>query len=146
MGDYATLLKIITDYFREYKAYDLPDVCKKYGIECDSNLEPMASKRLYLESGLKKKTFVDLSMIAKQVIADGCNSDFTKSVEPFLNDDFFAVPMLTRRALLNWLSSQSDLEGNCDVCTFVSKVWDIDKMSISRMGETIPLRDYILVT
>jgi len=78
MGDYATLLKIITDYFREYKAYDLPDVCKKYGIECDSNLEPMASKRLYLESGLKKKTFVDLSMIAKQVIADGCNSDFMK--------------------------------------------------------------------
>ena len=46
MGDYATLLKIITDYFREYKAYDLPDVCKKYGIECDSNLEPMASKLL----------------------------------------------------------------------------------------------------
>lgn len=143
MGDYATLLKIIADHFREYKAYDLPDVCKKYGIECDSNLDPMASKRLYLESGLKKKTFVDLSMIAKQVIADGCNSDFTKSVEPFLNDDFFAVPMLTRRALLNWLSSQSDLEGNCDMCAFVSKIWDIDKMSIPRMGETIPLRDYI---
>ena len=68
MGDYATLLKIIADYFRKYKAYDLPDVCKKYGIECDGNLDPNASKRIYLESGLKKKTFSDLSMVAKQVI------------------------------------------------------------------------------
>ena len=143
MSDHDTLLAIITDYLREYKAYDLPEICAKYGLECNNQLDPTASKRLYIESGLKKKPYAELAEVAKQIIADGCNSSFTKSVEPFLNDDFFAVSMLIRRALLNWLSSQSDLEGSTDICTFISKIWDIDKMSISRMGDTIPLRDYV---
>ena len=36
----------------EYKAYDLEGICKIYGIEPDSNLDPMNSKRLYMLSGI----------------------------------------------------------------------------------------------
>lgn len=143
MGDHNSLLEIIVCYFREYKAYHLPDISTKYRLECNNDLDPMASKRLYLESGLRKKSYPELTMIAKQVISEGCSNDFVRSVEPFLDDDFFAIPMLTRRILLKWLGSQSDLEGNSDICTLVSSVWEIDKMSIPRMGENVSLRNYI---
>ena len=66
MGDHNSLLEIIANYFREYKAYHLPDISAKYGLECNNDLDPMASKRLYLESGLKKKSYSELTLIAKK--------------------------------------------------------------------------------
>ena len=64
MGDHNSLLEIIICYFREYKAYHLPDISTKYRLECNNDLDPMASKRLYLESGLRKKSYPEFTMIS----------------------------------------------------------------------------------
>lgn len=69
MSDYNSLLIIIVDFLRNFKAYQLKSICEKYGINCDSSLNPMHSKRVYIEGGIIKKSFAELKEIAKQIIS-----------------------------------------------------------------------------
>ena len=57
MTEYNSLKTILVDFFRNYKTYELKSICEKYSIHCDNELNPMYSKRLYVESGLSKKSF-----------------------------------------------------------------------------------------
>lgn len=121
----------IVDYLRNYKAYEVKGICKKYGIECDEDLDPMHSKRVYIQSGLTSLGLEQLREIAKTIIKYEQNPSFVKSVEPYLSDDFFDIKMTVRRELLNWIVSNPDIEGKLqNFHTFVSQVWDLQSITI----------------
>lgn len=146
MNDYMLLRNAIVNYLKEYKTYELNGICKKYGVECDNSLDPMRSKRVYLESRLSSLNFEQLTHVAKQIISEGCNVEFVKSVEMFFNDDFFIIPMTTRRALLNWISSQPDLEGELpNIYEMLLLVWNLNEIEIKIFtGDTCTADEYIL--
>jgi len=66
--DKTDLSNKIVDYLKNYKAYEIKGICKKYGIECDENLDPMNSKRVYIQSGLISLGLAQLREIAKTII------------------------------------------------------------------------------
>jgi len=145
MNDYIALRDIVIEFFKDtLKAYELESICKKYGIECDKTLNPSNSKRVYLKSGFDKKDFEQIKDIARQIIAEGCENSFVRKVEPYLNDDFFAITMTVRRTLLSWLSAQTDLEGTTNIIQLLTPVWNIDELQvIARDEESHNAREYI---
>lgn len=131
MNDFTQVRDIIIEFLANgTKAYELEGICKKYGIECDKTLNPAHSKRVYLRSGFAKKSFEQIKDVVRQIVSEGCDASFVHEVEPFLNDDFFAVPMTIRRTLLNWLCSQVNLEGTVNIAQLLSPVWNIDTLQI----------------
>ncbi|MBD5133068.1 MAG: hypothetical protein HDT38_01135 [Clostridiales bacterium] len=131
MNDCTLLRDAIIEFFANTaRAYELEGICEKYEIECDKTLNPSSSKRSYLKSGFAKKSFEQIKDIARQIIFEGCDTSFVHEVEPYLNDDFFAIPMIVRRTLLNWICSQADLEGAVDIIQLLSPAWNIDGIQI----------------
>lgn len=131
MSDTSDLMNMIVDYIKKYKAYNIPSVCKKYNIECDSKLNPMNSKRVYIESGLIKFSFNKLKELAKTIILEEGDPLFVKRVELYLNDDFFSISMITRRKIINWLSGQSLIEGKLRIDEMLSLCWSLEEIPSS---------------
>lgn len=131
MNDDTKLRDFVIEFFaQKAKSYELEGICERYGIECDKTLNPSNSKRVYLKSGFAKMSFGQVKDIARQIISEGCDTSFVREVEPYLNDDFFAIPMIVRRTLLNWLCSQPNLEGSADVIQLLSPAWNIEEIQV----------------
>ena len=144
--DKTDLSNKIVDYLKNYKAYEIKGICKKYGIECDENLDPMNSKRVYIQSGLISLGLAQLREIAKTIIKEEQNPSFVKSVEPYLSDDFFDIKMATRRELLNWIVSNSGIEGKLqNFHTFVSQVWDLQCIGVKIFDGTLCKADEFIL-
>jgi len=145
MDSITRLKEIIIEFFAEtQKAYELEGICERYGVECDKTLNPYNSKRVYLRSGLGKKGFEQLKDIARQIASEDCDASFIRKVEPYLNDDFFAIPMTIRRTLLNWLCSQSDLEGTSNIIQLLIPTWNINELQVKGWDEEFHnAREYI---
>lgn len=126
MSDKNDLMNVIVDYIKEHKAYNLPNVCKKYNIECDSKLDPMNSKSVYIESGLVKFPFNKLQELAKLIILEECDPLFVKRVEPYMNNDFFSISLITRRKIVDWLSDQLLIEGKLRIDEMLSLSWNLE--------------------
>ncbi len=126
MSDTIDLMNIIADYIKAFKAYNLPSVCKKYNIECDSKLDPMNSKRVYIESGLMKFSYNKLRELIKRIILEECDPEFVKRIDPYMNDDFFSISMITRRKIINWVSEQLSIEGKLRIDEMLSLSWNLE--------------------
>lgn len=122
----------IADYLSSYKAYDLPNICKSYGIECNEQSNPNSSKRIYINSGLKKMNLAQTKELVKRIIANGADTEFVRKIEPFMDDDFFFIPMVSRRAILEWLSSERNLEGKKNVVDLLSMSWNLKNIAIKK--------------
>lgn len=133
----------IIKYFRTYRADELNKKCQAYGIICDPALDPINSKRTYLKSGLDNKNFADLKNIAKQIIKHDYSLDFVKSTERFLDDDFFQIPILTRRLLLNFCKGQKDISGKVSISELIGRTWDINE-EYNFDFEIITLRQFVV--
>lgn len=128
MSDTKVLMDIIVDYIKECKAYNLSGVCKKYNIECDSKLDPMKSKGVYIESGLTKFSFNKLRELVKIIILEECDPEFVKKVDHYMNDDFFSISMITRRKIIDWLSEQLSIEGKLRIDEMLSLSWNLEDL------------------
>lgn len=128
MGDMDDLKYIIIDYLKENKAYNLPAICNKYNIECNNELNPMNSKRVYIESGLSIYSYEKLQALAIEIINAENDPIFVKKCDPYLNDDFFSISMVTRRKIIDWLSSQTLIEGNLRIDEMLSFAWNLESI------------------
>lgn len=99
---------------------------QKNNIECDSKLDPMNSKRVYIESGLIKFSFNKLRELIKRIILEECDPEFVKGVDPYMNDDFFSISMITRRKIINWLSEELSIEGKLRIDEMLSLLWNLE--------------------
>lgn len=128
MSDMTDLKQIIIDYLKENKAHNLPTVCKKYNIECNDELEPMNSKRVYIESGLTGFSYSKLQTLAIEIINEENDPTFVKKCDPYLSDDFFSITMVTRRKIIDWLSGQTLIEGNLRIDEMLSFAWNLESI------------------
>ena len=122
----------IADYLYGNSANILPSVCSAYGIECDEQLNPFNSKRVYINSGLKKMNLIQTRELVKKIIANGADTGFVKKIELFMDDDFFSIPMVSRRIILEWLSAARNIEGKKNIVELLSMSWDLERIRIKK--------------
>ena len=128
MSDAGSLRQIIVDELKDIKAYNLDDALEKYGVTPNTELNPMSSKRIYVDSALNKLDFTQLKILAKKIINEDSNPAFAKKCEPFLDDDFFQISTITRRKIVNWLCGQSRIEGKLRIDEMLSSAWDLESL------------------
>ena len=118
---------IAREFSGEYKAYDLEGICKIYGIEPDSNLDPMNSKRLYMLSGLNKLDDDKIWNIARKIVKDFQKSATIKDMEPYLSDTAMTFSFATRQRIIELLDSLNNMEGKMDLDDFLNYIWDMSE-------------------
>ena len=132
------LRNVIANQFAcEYKAYDLGGVCNAYGIEPDASLEPMHSKRLYVLSGLNKLPDDDIWRLARRIVKEFENTEMIKTMEPYLGDTELEFSFVTRRRIVDFLDSLSDMEGRMKLDDFLSFIWNMSEIPDIFIGTTV---------
>ena len=140
MSDMDNLRQIIVDELKEAKAYNLEAILEKYEISPNRELDPMHSKRVYVDSALCRLGLDGLKLLANRIIKEESNPEFAKKCEPFLDDDFFEISTITRRKIVNWLCGQSNIEGKLRIDEMLSSAWDLESLP-SHYGRSNALED-----
>jgi hypothetical protein len=109
------------------KAYNLPAVCERYGLEPGSGDEAFSSKNRYVMSRLEALSDEKVFNIAKQVVADFPDDRLQAAVEQ-LEKDGHLVSDLTRQHLAKALNAWS-LAGENDLLEMLRKYWPIDRLN-----------------
>ena len=124
------LKNVIANQFAcEYKAYELEGLCNAYGIETDAGLNPMDSKRLYVWNGLNKLSDDDIWKLARKIVKEFENAEMIKIMEPYLGDTELIFSFVTRRRVVDFLDSLSNMEGRMKLDDFLAFIWDMSKIS-----------------
>lgn len=132
------LKNVIANQFAcEYKAYELEGLCNAYGIETDAGLNPMDSKRLYVWNGLNKLSDDDIWKLARKIVKEFENAEMIKIMEPYLGDTELIFSFVTRRRVVDFLDSLSNMEGRMKLDDFLAFIWDMSKISNFFIGTTI---------
>ena len=132
------LRNVIANQFAcEYKAYDLVGICNAYGIEPDAGLNPMNSKRLYVLSGLNKLPDDDIWKLARRIVKEFENTEMIKTMEPYLADTELVFSFVTRRRIVDFLDSLSDMEGQMKLDDFLSFIWNMTDIPDIFIGTTV---------
>lgn len=129
---------IIANHFAsEYKAYDLKDVCKNYGIEPDEGLNPMSSKRIYVDNGLNKLQDEDIWKLAGQIVKEFESKELIKELEPYLGDTKLEFSFVTRRRIIDYVNLSGNMEGNMKLDNFLSCIWNMKETVDIFTGMTV---------
>ena len=133
MNNSGTVRNALVEYFRSYSALDLPSICERLQIPCNNELDPMHSKATYLKSGLNKMKDSEIIELVKAIISDNDCPELLEKISRYLETELFEITSVTRRKIVNWLSEQTDLEGELYLDKFLNRIWDLKNMSsISR--------------
>ncbi|MGG0476196.1 hypothetical protein ABEY96_28880 [Priestia aryabhattai] len=130
MADINELINEITMVLSEEKAYDVPNVCVKYGLDNGSEGEAFQSKRVYVQKRLKGKDQLFLLDLAKRIVRDYSTS--AKSLSKLLSQvsptGIFHISEITRRNIMNELYSEINIPGKMDIVSFLKRTWELDNM------------------
>lgn len=118
----------IKDYLYRYSALSLKGVCERYDLVCDSSLEPMHSKRVYISSGLVKLSSSKIQEIALKIIRENECPNLVEEIDGCLDEDPFEITMNTRRLIVELLSKNHDLQGKQTISKFLGRIWDLKCM------------------
>jgi hypothetical protein len=109
------------------KAYNLPAVCERYGLDSGSSDEAFSSKNLYVMSRLEKLSDEKVLGIARNVVKDFPDDKLQAAVE-LLDKDGHLVSDITRHHIAEGLDEFS-LAGKRDLLELLRKHWTIDSIS-----------------
>uniref|UniRef100_UPI002A82E62A hypothetical protein n=2 Tax=Lachnospiraceae TaxID=186803 RepID=UPI002A82E62A len=124
MNNSGIIRESLVNHLKWYSALDLPSICERLEIPCNSDLDPMHSKATYLKSGINKMRDNDIVNLVKAIIADGDCPDLIEQIDRYLEFELFEITTVTRRKILNWLAEQNDLEGELQINKFLNRIWD----------------------
>src|SRR6266446_4757633 len=103
------------------KAYSLPAVCERYGLEPGDEAEAFSSKRQYVIRRLEKLSDEKVLQVAHLVLAHFADDPLRSAVEQ-LSQPNQLVSDITRRRIAEAINSFS-LSGNTGLLEFLSKHW-----------------------
>lgn len=129
MNNSGTVRNALVEYLRSYSALDLPSICERLQIPCNNELDPMHSKATYLKSGLNKMKDSEIIELVKAIISDNDCPELLEKICRYLETELFEITSVTRRKIVNWLSEQTDLEGELYLNKFLNRIWDLKNMS-----------------
>lgn len=110
------------------KAYDLPAVCVKYGLEYGEESEAFQSKRIYVTKRLKSRDQVFLIDMAKRIAKDYQSKELSKLLNILSPSGFFKITQITRRNILDYLYTAGSIQGELDLIEFLNRTWNLDNM------------------
>lgn len=124
------LIDAIACVLAEEKAYDLPSVCLRYGLENGEESEAFSSKRVYVQRRLKSKDQLFLIDLAKRLIKDYgmCASTLSKLVYRISPVGLYSISEVTRRNIMNGLYSRGNISGECEFIDFLNRIWNLENM------------------
>lgn len=111
----------------EEKAYLIPAVCEKYGLDSGSEDEAYKSKRKYVLKRLASKDEESLYKIARQVARD-YHSTTLLSALGLVNESGNVISNITRKNLIDGLNLLGNIPGKLDLIDFLKRIWMIEKM------------------
>ena len=97
----------------------------------------MNSKRVYVLSGLNKLPDDDIWKLARRMVKEFENTEMIKTMEPYLADAELVFSFVTRRRIVDFLASLSDMEGKMQLSEFLSLIWDMSENSDVFIGTTV---------
>lgn len=124
MGNINVLYNAIASLLASEKAYDLPAVCFRYGMDHGEEYEAFKSKHTYVSKRLKAKSSLFITALAKQLIEEYNSPEFAIVAERFISDSIFKISTVSRRRILDELSIRGRVEGELDIVVFVGRFWD----------------------
>lgn len=129
---------IAGEFARQYKSYELADVCKKYNIfPNEQEVTPDRSKRCYVLNGLEKVSDPDIWRLAKQILQDFGDIELAKQLEPYFGDELFSFTHITRRKIVDFIEIQDNMEGNLEIDDFLSSIWELGVIYDLASGMTV---------
>jgi hypothetical protein len=118
------------------KAYNLPSVCERYGLDPGTGEEAFSSKTSYAMKRLEKLSDEKVLAIARQVVEDFPDDKLRVAIEQ-LDKDGHLVTDLTRRHLATALNAWP-LSGEQTLLEMLRKYWPINQIpSQLRVFETL---------
>jgi hypothetical protein len=119
---------LIAEALWHTKAYSLPAVCERYGLESGDGDEAFSSKRQYVLRRLEKLSDEKVLQVARSILADVADDPLQAAVEQLIRHKQL-VSDVTRQRMAEALKGFS-LSGKADFLEFLRKHWpDIDRMS-----------------
>lgn len=112
----------------EEKAYDVPSICLKYGLDPGEESEAFSSKRTYVSKRLSSKSQDFIFSLTEQLIRDYESVDFAKIAKKFVNNNMFRISILTRRNIIDEVIIKGNVEGKVSIIEFLNRIWQLDKM------------------
>lgn len=85
------------------KAYDLPELCTKLGLEVGTEEDAYRSKRTYVRSQLRNHNFNELLALAKSVMDEIVDPELQDFVGELMTPESHRISDITRRAILGAL-------------------------------------------
>lgn len=133
MSTTSELIVEIANVLSEEKAYDLPGVCLKYGLDDSNGDEAYKSKRIFVQKKLKGKDQLFLLDLTKRLIKDyELNSgELLKIINKVDPSGFYSISELTRRQIMEEIYSRGNISGQLDLITFLKRIWDLDNLPSS---------------
>jgi hypothetical protein len=105
------------------KAYSLPAVCERYGLESGTSEEAFSSKNRYVMSRLERLSDAKVLGVAKLVVEDFPDDQLRAAIEQ-LDKDGHIVSDITRHHLAEALDECS-LNGKRDLLDMLRKHWPV---------------------
>jgi hypothetical protein len=112
---------LIAEALWHTKAYSLPAVCERYGLEPGDGDEAFSSKRQYVLRRLEKLSDEKVLQVAKLVLADVADDPLQAAVEQLIQHKQL-VSDVTRQRIAEALNGFS-LSGKADLLEFLRKHW-----------------------
>ena len=127
----------------DYKAYDVPRVCARLGLEEGSEEEAFQSKYRYASSRLVAIEIESLLLKARSLLAEIDAFDLREVVEKITDLHRPEITRLTRRRLVKLLAD-GPLVSEVDDYTFVSAVFPLQSMSAPYQNDNRTLEEYLI--
>jgi len=124
--------RLIRDALKEHiKSYDVEHIillCDDLQIPCNGMLDPWTQKEVYVESGINKMDDKEIFDLLKTMSLGDYETELFEKIDRYLEVELFEITTITRRKILNWISEQTDLEGELQINKFLNRVWNLQNM------------------
>lgn len=127
---------IVIEVLAEEKAYNVPNVGSKYGLEYGTEDESFKSKTMYLSKRLKGKSNLFILDMADRVAKDYNSTKLRKVIAQYNDLQKYQINGKLRRILLDELYNLGEeLEGELDLIPFLNRVWDLKSIPSAYGGD-----------
>lgn len=130
MANINELVDTIAYVLTNEKAYDLPNVCLRYGLDSGDDTEAFQSKRVYVQRRLKGKDQLFLIDLAKRVINDYGSSanELSKILHRISPNGLYSISEITRKNIMEDLYIKGNIEGKLELIDFLNRIWNLENM------------------
>jgi hypothetical protein len=110
------------------KSYNVPAICRRYGLRDGDEQEAFQSKNKYVQSRLKEISDAEVLRIAREVHNSTGDHDLGEILAKLDEQKAASITELTRRRVVGELQTV-DIPGQLPLMEFLGKLWPLVKMT-----------------